>query len=91
MISLCAIYTFIIGVIYPNYSANCSGFFKHIAGTATAIRGVVTMVGASMIIGIIGLIHINGIPGFLLVYCVLAAIALFIFLVKINPNNVGDK
>jgi hypothetical protein len=82
---------FFIGIIYPNYSANCSSIFKHIAGTAAAVRGITTMVGASMITGVISLLHIHSISGFLTLYPILTTIALLIFLKKTGLSDVTPE
>ena len=79
MIAVSAFIMSLIGIVYPNYSANCSNLFKHIAGTAAAVRGITTMIGASIITGMVSLLPIHSVTAFLTIYPLLTVIALFAF------------
>ncbi len=80
---------FCMGMLYPNYSANCSSMFRSIAGTAAAVRGVVSMISAAMIMSLISVIKINEIYSFLVSYLILAILCLLIFLLR--PKNKGPS
>jgi MFS transporter, DHA1 family, multidrug resistance protein len=69
---------FAVGMIYPNYSANCSSQFKEKAGTAAALRGVITMLGSSFIITLISFLHVKSSLELMLIYSVLAVMFLFL-------------
>ncbi|MCH9644402.1 MAG: MFS transporter [Gammaproteobacteria bacterium] len=81
-----AIIIFATGMVYPNYSVNCSSMFKSMAGTAAALRGVVTMLGAAILTGLMSLIVIHQMVLFFLIYVVLAFVMLMVFK---NKNNLS--
>ena len=87
MIAICASTMCLIGAIYPNYSINCSSLFKHIAGTAAAVRGITTMIGASVITGLISILPIHSVTIFLMIYPILTASSLVIFYIRPSSSK----
>ena len=61
-------------MVYPNFSANCSSMFKHIAGTAAAYRGVVNIAGCSLFMALISLLPLTSVLIFLVIYIVLSCL-----------------
>jgi MFS transporter, DHA1 family, multidrug resistance protein len=59
-------------MIYPNFSANCSGMFKEMAGTASAYRGVVSITGTAILMAIMSQLQSSSVFVFFSIYSVLA-------------------
>ncbi len=70
---------FFAGMLYPNYSANCSSMYKEMAGTAAAMRGFASMTCSAMIIFLISFVPNHSILLFISVYFVLGICMYFIF------------
>lgn len=78
---------FVAGMIYPHFSAMCSSMFKSMAGTAAALRGVFTMVGAAMLTGMMSLISLHSIVVLFVIYFVVASLMLMVFITSVKMNK----
>lgn len=75
---------FCVGFVYPNCSAICLSKFPHIAGSASAIMGVITIMGTASMTSIASVIgSSNFIPlSWLYLFLAVSIIGIYFFMVK---------
>jgi predicted MFS family arabinose efflux permease len=65
-----------VGMIYPNCSAICLSMFPKMAGSASAIMGVITILGAVVMTSIASILELTAVLPLALVYLLLTVLTL---------------
>ncbi len=86
-IALVVVLSMVLGLMYPNYSALCTGMFQSMAGTAGAVRGAVSMAGAGLITALLGFVTSHNPMLVMGVYLLLALLLLLLWWVPVFASQ----
>ena len=76
-----------VGFIYPNCSLKCLRRFPEMAGSASAVMGVLTILGTSLISGVASTLNTGSMASISIIYLVLCLLLAFIFMTCVKEKN----